>query len=98
MHSRGFEKGKRISGGVAAMLVHECYCYQGGSYTPRLAWVELIYCSRVDQFPVGSLVLMWVVVRVVGFRGSNLMKRLHFPPGTRRGYSVSLITSLVANI
>jgi len=57
-HSRGSGNRERGAEEVAAVLVRECYCYQGSFICPKVAWVELICCSTVGPLPLGSLALM----------------------------------------
>ena len=57
----------------------------GVSYTPRWAWIDLIYCPTVEQLSVISQAVMWGAARAVGFHGLALMRRLHFHPGQSGG-------------
>ena len=49
VHSCGSGNRKGGAGGVAAVLVRECYSGQGVSYTLRSAWIELICCLMVTS-------------------------------------------------
>jgi len=58
----------------------------GVSYTLRSAWIDVIFCATVGQLPVGSLALIWVIARAVGFAGLILVRRLPLSQRMKRGY------------
>jgi len=57
---------------VASLRVRECYSWHGVSYSRRLAWIELICCSK------GGLVVGWISRIDVGGSKVRGVSRIDF--------------------